>query len=48
LCHLANVAYRTKKTLEFDPKTEKFIGDEGANAMVIRRYRDPYVVPENV
>jgi len=48
LCHLANVAYRTKKTLEFDPKTEKFIGDEGANAMVIRRYRDPYIVPKNV
>jgi len=48
LCHLANVAYRTKKTLEFDPKGEKFVGDKKANEMLGRQYREPYVVPDNV
>ena len=48
LCHLANVAYRTKRTLEFNPKTEKFIGDEKANAFLTREYRKPYVVPDKV
>jgi hypothetical protein len=48
LCHLANVAYRTRKTLEFDPKSEKFSGDAAANAMLTRQYRKPYVVPDKV
>jgi predicted dehydrogenase len=48
LCHMANIAYRTKKTLEFDPKTEKFLGDSEANALATRNYRKPYVVPDKV
>ena len=48
LCHLGNIAYRTRKTLEFDPKAERFVGDGQANAMLTRNYRPPYVVPDDV
>jgi len=48
LCHLANVAYRTGHTLTFDPKAERFAGDEAANALLTRPYRAPYVVPQQV
>jgi hypothetical protein len=48
LCHLANVAYRTGNTLKFDPATERFVGDEKADALLTREYRKPYVVPEKV
>jgi hypothetical protein len=48
LAHLGNIAFRLGRKLEFDPKTERFAGDEEANAMLTRKYRPPYVVPENV
>lgn len=48
LAHLGNIAYRLERQLKFDPKTEKFIGDEQANSMLTRKYRAPYVVPEKV
>ncbi|GAB3177847.1 Gfo/Idh/MocA family oxidoreductase [Telluribacter humicola] len=44
LAHLGNIAYRTGRALTFDPKTEKFVGDKEANAMLTRKYRAPYVV----
>jgi len=31
-----------------DPRTEKFVNDAEANAMLTRDYRKPYVVPANV
>jgi hypothetical protein len=34
--------------LTMDPKTERFLGNDKANAMLTREYRKPYVVPENV
>jgi predicted dehydrogenase len=36
--------------LQFDPQTERFVGSfrEGANKLVSRDYRKPFVVPENV
>ena len=34
--------------LKFDPKTEKFVKNEKADAMLKRDYRKPYVVPEKV
>jgi len=48
LCHLANISYRVKRSLVFDPKTETFPGDDEANKLLTRNYRPPFVVPENV
>jgi predicted dehydrogenase len=48
LCHLANVAYRTGRTLEFDPEAEQFVDDEEANQLLTRPPREPYAVPEEV
>ena len=48
LCHLANMAYRAGRTLDFDPATETVQGDNEASAMLTRNYRAPFVVPETV
>jgi hypothetical protein len=32
-------------TLELDPKTEKFVNNSQADAMLTREYRAPFVVP---
>lgn len=48
LCHLGNIAYRLKRTVQFDPQTETFGDDQEANAMLTREYRKPYVVPKIV
>ena len=48
LAHLGNISYRLGRQLEFDPATEKFVGDTEADAMLTREYRAPYVVPEKV
>ncbi|MCD6354617.1 MAG: hypothetical protein J7L95_03620, partial [Prolixibacteraceae bacterium] len=45
---LANVSYRLKRKLMFMGKYEKFINDPEADMMLTRRYRKPYVVPDNV
>jgi len=36
------------KALTVDPKTERFIDDADANAMLTREYRKPFVVPDKV
>ena len=48
LAHLGNIAFRLGRQLQFDPTTERFVGDDDANAMLTRPYRAPYVVPERV
>ncbi len=48
LCHYGNIAYRTGRRLHIDPATEGFIGDDEANALVKRVYREPWVVPDQV
>ncbi|MGH9340934.1 MAG: Gfo/Idh/MocA family protein [Acidobacteriota bacterium] len=48
LCHLANISYRTGRTLTFNPQSEKFINDPEADALLRREYRSPFVVPESV
>lgn len=46
-CLMADIAYRLNRDLKFDPATERF-DDAEANAMLSRRYREPFVVPEKV
>ncbi len=50
MCHMGLIATRLNKNLEFDPRTERFIGDEDANASIYmkRNYRHPFVVPDQV
>jgi len=46
--HLGNIAFRLGRTLHFDPKTERFINDNEANAMLTRKPRPPFNVPDEV
>ena len=49
LCHLINIATRTRKTIHFDPKTEKMIEDAKAGEMLTRKYREGHwAVPKGV
>ena len=48
LVHLANIAYQTGRTLNFDPEKQCFVGDEEADKMLKSAYRAPYVVPDQV
>ena len=45
LCHLGNIATRLGRSLEFDPQAEKIVGDEEANALVRREYREHWGTP---
>ena len=47
LIHLANISYRTRRTLYFDPVTYTCKGDAEATAMFTRQeYRAPFTVPK--
>jgi predicted dehydrogenase len=48
LAHLGNIAYRVKRGLRFDGKTERFVGDPEADKLLTRAYRAPFVIPEKV
>lgn len=48
IAHLGNISYRLGRTLHFDPTKETFVGDKEANAMLTRKYRSPYIVPDKV
>ena len=48
LCHLANISYKVGRKLDFDPETETFRGDDEANRLLTREYREPYVMPDAV
>jgi len=48
LCELANISYRVGRELHFDPKTERFVGDDEANKLLTRVPTPPFVVPEQV
>ena len=47
-CHLANIAFRLGRTIEFDPATETCPNDSEANAMLRRQYEAGYEVTEVV
>jgi predicted dehydrogenase len=48
LVHLANISYRLRRSLRFDPVALRCIGDEEANRLFTRSYRAPYTVPDHV
>ena len=48
ICHLGNISYRTGKKLTFNPYSERFVNDDDANTYLKRKYRHPYVVPDEV
>ncbi|HUQ65458.1 MAG TPA: Gfo/Idh/MocA family oxidoreductase [Flavitalea sp.] len=45
---LSNISYRLGRELRFDGAKEKFVNDAEADAMLTRKYRAPYVVPDKV
>ncbi len=44
-CHVSNISYRLGRSLDFDPKTERF-KDEQANKFLSREYRSGFEVPK--
>jgi len=48
LVHLANISYRLGRSLNFDPRQERFVADDEANRMLRREYRPPFVVPDTL
>jgi predicted dehydrogenase len=48
MCHLANIAYRLGRTLEFDPSQERFKNDAQADRLLTREERAPFIVPRTV
>ncbi len=48
LTHYGNIAYRVGRTLAVNAETEGIVGDDEANALVKREYREPWVVPDQV
>jgi predicted dehydrogenase len=48
LCHLANISYRVGRTLRMAESNGHFLGDEEANALITRNYREPYAVAREV
>ncbi len=49
LAHLGNIATRLRRTLQFDPQSERFPGDEEANRLTRREYRQGHwAVPKGL
>ncbi|CAN5901913.1 Gfo/Idh/MocA family oxidoreductase [soil metagenome] len=42
VCHLCNIAARTGRTIRWDPKAEKILGDDEAAALADYSYREPW------
>jgi predicted dehydrogenase len=42
ICHLANIGYRLRRSLRYDPTKERFIGDDEANKLLSREMRSPW------
>ncbi len=48
LCHLGNIATRLGRSLHFDGAKEQIVGDDEANALVRREYREHWGTPRGV
>ena len=46
LVHLAEIAFRTRGRLDFDPKTERFTDCDEANQLLSKKYRPPFGLPD--
>jgi predicted dehydrogenase len=46
--HLGNIVARVGRTLKFDARTESFVGDAEANALLGRKYRQHWGTPRRV
>jgi myo-inositol 2-dehydrogenase / D-chiro-inositol 1-dehydrogenase len=46
VCHLANLAIRLGRKLNWDPVSEQFANDSEANGMLDRKRRDPWQLPK--
>ena len=44
VCHLGNIAVRTKKKIVWDPKTETIVGDAEASKWLTKEYRSPWTL----
>jgi predicted dehydrogenase len=42
VCHLGNIAVRTKKKINWDPQTETIVGDAEASQWLTKEYRQPW------
>ena len=42
VCHLGNIAVRSGKNIQWDPKTESIVGDQNAANWLTKEYRKPY------
>ncbi len=45
-CILANVALQLGRALKWDAQKQQVIGDDEANRLLLRKYRDPWIHPE--
>jgi len=45
-CILANMAMGLGRTLQWDPSKGQVVGDDEANRLLRRPYREPWVHPE--
>ena len=44
-CHLANIAFRLRRRVQWDAEAERFVGDEEAQRLVMPVYRQPWSLP---
>ena len=45
-CILANISMQTRRPITYDPKKRQIVGDDEANALLQRKYRQPWVHPD--
>jgi len=45
VCHLANLGYRLRRPLAWDPQAERFVDDDEANSLLFREPREEWKYP---